>query len=119
MRHLVDADVAALTLAPAGKFTPTEDMWELASTTDNEMSRKLFPRIKPALRPGAGVGDISLVLELVGTIKFADRARTHRLRHRYLALLLLLDGLRAEHTEPLPGPAPSRQEINERWQPQS
>ena len=120
MRHLVDADVAALTLALAGKFTPTEDMWELASSTDTEMSRKLFPRVKPALRPGAGVGDISLVLELVGTIKFADRARTQRLRHRYLSLLL--DGLRAGHighTDPLPGPAPSRQEINERWQPQS
>jgi len=120
MRHLVDADVAALTLALAGKFIPTEDMWELASTTDAEMSRKLFPRVKPALRPGAGVGDISLVLELVGTIKFADRARTQRLRHRYLSLLL--EGLRAGHTghaDPLPGPAPSRQEINERWQPQS
>jgi AcrR family transcriptional regulator len=117
MRHLVDADVAALTLALAGKFTPTEDMWKLASSTDTEMSRKLFPRVKPALRPGAGVGDISLVLELVGTIKLADPARTHRLRHRYLALLL--DGLRAEHTEPLPGPPPSHQEINERWQPHS
>jgi hypothetical protein len=58
-----------------------------------------------------------VVLELVGTVKFADRSRTQRLRHRYLALLLV--GLRAEHTEPLPGPAPSRQEINERWQPQS
>jgi AcrR family transcriptional regulator len=116
MRNLVDADVAALTLALAGRFTPTEDMWELASATDTEMSRKLFPRVKPALRPGAGVRDISLVLELVGTIKLADRARTQRLRHRYLALLL--DGLRAEHAEPLPGPAPSSQEINERWQPQ-
>ena len=58
MGRLVDADVAALTLALAGKFTPTEDMWELASSTDTEMSRKLFPRVKPALRPGAGVGDI-------------------------------------------------------------
>jgi len=115
MGRLVDADVAALTLALAGKFSPTEDMWELASSTDTEMSRKLFPRVKPALRPGAGVGDISLVLELVGTIKFADPARTHRLRHRYL--VLLLDGLRAEHSEPMPGPPPSRQEINERWQP--
>ena len=49
--------------------------------------------------------------------RLADRARTQRLRHRYLALLL--DGLRAEHTDPLPGPAPSTQEINERWQPHS
>jgi hypothetical protein len=117
MGRLVDADVAALTLALAGKFSPTEDMWELASSTDTEMSRKLFPRVKPALRPGAGVGDISLVLELVGTIKFADPARTHRLRHRYL--VLLLDGLRAEHSEPMPGPPPGRQEINERWKPHS
>lgn len=117
MRRLVDADVAALTLALAGKFTPTEDMWKLAASTDTELSRKLFPRVKAALRPGVGVGDVSLILELVGTIKFADRARTERLRHRYLAILL--DGLRTKQTEPLPGPAPSRQEINERWQPQN
>jgi AcrR family transcriptional regulator len=117
MRHLVDADVAALTLALAGRFTPTEDMWELAATTDPDLSRKLFPRVKGSLRPGVGVGDVWLVLELVGAIKFADRARTERLRHRYLALLL--DGLRAEHAEPLPGPAPTREEINERWQPRS
>ena len=114
MRHLVDADVAALTLALAGKFTPTEDMWELAQHTDNELSQKLFPRVKEALRPGVDEGDVSLVLEIVGSIKLSDRGRTEQLRRRYLAAML--DGLRADRTEPLPGPPPSRQEINERWE---
>src|SRR5919108_3609283 len=106
MRHLVDADVAALTLALAGKFTPTEDMWELAQHTDNELSQKLFPRVKEALRPGVDEGDVSLVLEIVGSIKLSDRGRTEQLRRRYLAAML--DGLRADRTEPLPGPPPSR-----------
>jgi AcrR family transcriptional regulator len=114
MRRLVDADVAALTLALAGKFTPTEEMWALASHTDSELSERLFPRVKGALRPGVEVGDVSLVLEIVGTVKVSDRARTEQLRRRYLTVLL--DGLRAEHTEPPPGPPPSRQEINERWE---
>jgi hypothetical protein len=114
MRRLVDADVAALTLSLAGKFTPTEDMWELAARTDAQLSDKLFPRVKEALRPGAEVGDVSLVLEIVGSVKVSDRGRTEQLRRRYLAIVL--DGLRADRTGPLPGSPPSREEINERWE---
>ena len=114
MRRLVDADIAALTLALAGRFTPTDDMFALAARTDAQLSKKLFPRVKDALRPGVGVGDVSVLLEIVGTIKVSDPARTSQLRHR--ALTVLLDGLRADRTEPLPGPPPSREEINERWQ---
>jgi AcrR family transcriptional regulator len=116
MRRLVDADIAALTLALAGKFTPTEEMFALAAHTDAELS-KLVSRVKGVLRPGFEVGDVSLVLEITGTIKVRDRARTEGLRRRYLAMIL--DGIRADRTEPLPGPPPSRQEINERWEARS
>jgi AcrR family transcriptional regulator len=115
MRRLVDADISSLTLSLAGRFTPTPDMWALAARTDTEMSEKLFPRVKQALRPGFEVGDVSAVLEMVGGIKVEDPARTAELRRRYLAVLL--DGLRADEGEPLSGQAPSRDEINERWQP--
>jgi AcrR family transcriptional regulator len=114
MLRLLDADIAALTLSLAGKFTPTEDMFELAGRTDIEMSERLFPKVKPALRPGTEVQDVSVALEFLGTVSVRDPERTKQLRRRYLAIVL--DGLRVEHTDPLPGPPPSRDEINERWQ---
>ncbi|MFL5868169.1 MAG: TetR/AcrR family transcriptional regulator [Thermoleophilaceae bacterium] len=117
MRRLVDADIAALTLTLAGRFAPTEDMFALAARTDTELSERLWPRVREALRPGVEVGDVSLVAEIVGTVKVADPGRTRRLRHRYLEALL--DGLSAERAEPLPGPAPTREEINERWEAES
>src|SRR4051795_8549219 len=45
MRRMLDAGLAALTLSLAGKFTPTEEMFELAARTDTELSERLFPRI--------------------------------------------------------------------------
>lgn len=115
MRRLVDADLAALTLSLAGRFTPTDDMWTLAARTDAELSERLFPRIKDALRPGVDPADVSFVLEIVASIRLSDPARTKQLRRRYLTAIL--DGLRAERREPLPGPLPTRDDINERWQP--
>jgi AcrR family transcriptional regulator len=114
MTRLVDADVAALTLSLAGRFTPTEDMWKLAARTNAEVSGRIVERVKDALRPGFALHDVSLILELVGTINVGDRERTKQLRRRYLAIIL--DGLRADRTEPLPAPPPSEDEINERWQ---
>jgi AcrR family transcriptional regulator len=113
MERLVDADVAALTLSLAGKFTPTEDMWELAARTNAELSERLFPKIKSALRPGFDAPDVSLILEIVGTIRVGDGERTKQLRRRYLAIIL--DGLRADRTEPLSGSPPTWDEIGERW----
>ena len=113
MRRLVEADTAALTLALAGKFTPTEEMFALAEHRAAQLSQALFPRIKGVLRSGVEPHDLLLVLELVSATKAPDPTRTEELRHRYLAVIL--DGLRRENTEPLPGPPPSWQEINERW----
>jgi AcrR family transcriptional regulator len=114
MIRLVDADVAALTLSLAGKFTPTEDMWELAARTNAEVSERIVERVRGALRPGFSLHDVSLILEIVAAIKVGDRERTKQLRRRYLAVIL--DGLRRDRTEPLPGPPPTDDEINERWQ---
>jgi AcrR family transcriptional regulator len=113
MTRLVDADVAALTLSLAGKFTPTEDMWELAARRNEEVSERIIERVRGALRPGFSLQDVSLILEMLATIKVGDRERTKQLRRRYLAVIL--DGLRRDRTEPLPGPPPTDDEINERW----
>ena len=58
----------------------------------------------------------SLTISLAGTFTpTEDERRTAELRERYLALLL--DALRTPDPAPLPGPAPTRQEVGERWQP--
>lgn len=113
MRRLVDADSSSLTLALAGRFEPTADMYTLAERA-NELSVRLFERVKGKLRPGIAVHDISLVFELVAAINLADRERTRQLRRRYLAVIL--DGLRATDRGAPPEAPPTWQEMNERWQ---
>ena len=112
MQRLVDADTSSLTLALAGTFTPTEEMFALAERA-NELSSKLFERVKPTLRRGVDVHDLSLVFELVAAVKVSDRERTLQLRRRYLAVIL--DGLKKTNSAKLPAPPPTWQEINERW----
>lgn len=112
MRRGVDADTNSLTLALAGKFTPTPDMFELGERA-NALGVELFERIKPVVREGVELHDLSLVFELVAAVKIADPERTADLRRRYLQIIL--DGLRATDRGPLTRPAPSWQEINERW----
>ena len=112
MRRLVDADTSSLTLALAGRFTPTPEMFALAERA-NQLSVAFFERIKSVLRPDVEVHDVSLVFELVAAIKFSDRERTLQLRHRYLEVIL--DGLRASGREQLPGPPPSWEELSSRW----
>jgi AcrR family transcriptional regulator len=114
MRRLIDADTSSMTLALAGSFTPTAEMFVLAERA-NELLVSFFERVKGVLRPDLDVHDLSLIFELVAAIKVADRARTQVLRRRYLAVVL--DGLRAMEREVLPGPPPTWQELNERWVP--
>jgi AcrR family transcriptional regulator len=114
MRALVDAGTSSLTLALAGSFTPTPEMTALAERA-NQLGLEVFERIRSALRPEVEVHDLSLALELVAAVALQDPARTVELRHRYLAVIL--DGLRdGAPEEPLPGPAPTWQEMSERWQ---
>lgn len=114
MNRLVDADTSSLTLALAGSFTPTGEMFALAERA-NVLSQRFFERIRGVLRPDVEVHDLSLVFEVVAAVKLSDRQRTQQLRRRYLALIL--DGMRAGQEDALPGPAPTWPEINQRWEP--
>jgi AcrR family transcriptional regulator len=114
MRRLVDADTSSMTLALAGTFTPTEEMFALAERA-NELLHQFYGRIKGVLRADADVHDLSLIFELVAAVKVTDRARTEQLRRRYLDMILV--GLRSGGRAKLPGPPPTWREINERWSP--
>lgn len=113
MRRVVDAGTSSLTLALAGTFTPTPDMFQLAERA-NRLQAALYDKVKDVLRPGVSNHDLSLVFEQVATVKVNSPRRTKELRQR--CLTVILDGLRAGQPGPLPGPAPTWQEINERWQ---
>lgn len=114
MRRLADADTSSMTVALAGTFTPTREMFALAARSGQLLS-ELVDRVSDALRPGVGAHDLSVITELVASIKNPDAGRTRELRHRYLAMIL--DGLRASSSDPLPGTPPTWQEISDRWQP--
>jgi AcrR family transcriptional regulator len=112
MRRLVAADTSSMTLALAGSFTPTPEMFALAERA-NELVRKLFERVRHVLRPDLDVHDPSVVFEMVAAIKLGDRARTEQLRQRYLTIIL--DGMRVQNGGALPGPPPDWRELNARW----
>jgi AcrR family transcriptional regulator len=114
MREIVDADTHSLTLRLAGTFTPTEELYREAGRAQ-ELNVRLLVRTRAAgaVRADLDVNDLTFVLEQIATVRVGDQERTDELRHRYLALLL--DGLRARPAEPLPGPAPTWEEIAGRW----
>jgi hypothetical protein len=103
-----------MTAALAGTFTPTEDMFALAAR-GGQLLTQLVDLVRDTLRPGAGVMDLSVITELVAAVKYPDAKRTRERRHRYLAMML--DGLRAGNSDPLPATPPTWQEISDRRQP--
>jgi AcrR family transcriptional regulator len=114
VRHAADADTNSLTIALAGTFTPSAELNALAERSAR-LTDKLFTRTRRArvLRAGVVAHDVSLILEQVAAIRGASPDRTKQLRDRYLELML--DGLSDTSAEPLPGPAPTWTELNERW----
>jgi AcrR family transcriptional regulator len=121
VHRLVAADTSSMTLALAGRFTPTPAMFELARRTD-ELMQELFGRVRPALRDDADMHDLALILEMIASIKTPDRDRTMELRRRYTDLILA--GLRG----PAPGSPPPDalsgqplrfEEISARWAPRN
>ena len=114
MSKMVDAGTSALTLALAGKFDPTEELFTMANRS-SELMATLFDRIKAELRPGVDMNDLALIFEQLAAVKLGDRERSAQLRNRYLAVVL--DGLRAETGGRLPGTPPNWAEISTRWMP--
>jgi AcrR family transcriptional regulator len=117
METIVAANSLALTVKLAGTFTPTEDLYR-DSARGQEMNQQLVERTKKAgaLREDIDVNDLTFIFEQLSAIKIGDEARSRQLRMRYLALFL-----QAMHTggdSPLPGPAPSWQEVAKRWEPE-
>jgi AcrR family transcriptional regulator len=115
LQRAVDADTNSLTVALAGTFTPTEDMFREGERA-NRLLAELFERTRKAgvLRPDLEVHDLSKLFELMAAVRGVDEQRTRELRRRYLALLL--DSVHSPAaTTTLPGPAPTREEINTRW----
>ncbi len=114
MRRCLDADTSALTLRMAGTFTATDEL-QRAGRTARELTQRLLDRTiaADALRPDIAVGDLSLLFEQLQAVQVGDPQRAGQLRHRYLALFL--DALHTPTAAPLPGPAPSWDEISRRW----
>src|ERR1017187_533924 len=143
MRNLVDADTSSMTLALAGRFAPTPELFALANRSSKLMD-ELFGLVRGTLRPDVVLHDVSLAFELIAAVKVANPERTAELRHRYLALVL--DGLRARERRShpgaprgvrppgpgarprrlarrekpeLPGPPPGWPDISDRWVPKT
>lgn len=116
LRKAVAADTASITVKLAGTFTPTPDMFEAAVRAD-ELNRALIARSQESgvLRKDVDVGDLALVTESVASISLGDADRTRELRLR--SLELYLQALKAPGSGPLPGSAPSEQEMGARWVP--
>jgi AcrR family transcriptional regulator len=114
VRRVVAADLYALTLRLAGTFTPDAELRREALRAQ-ELSTRLFERTRSAgaIRPDVVPDDIALIFEQVAAVRLPDEQRTRRLRERSLALML--DALRVNPTDPLPGPPPAREEITRHW----
>jgi AcrR family transcriptional regulator len=117
MERVVAADAASLTQRLAGTFQPSDDLYRAAAYA-GELNHKVFDRAQAAgvIRSDADVNDLGLIFEQLASIRLGDRERTRALRRRYLGLAL--DGLRASQHDPLPGPAPTSEELTSRWTPQ-
>jgi AcrR family transcriptional regulator len=115
MRRVVDADTHSLTLRLAGTFTPTEELRREAAHA-RELAQQLVERTKAAgaMRADLAVDDLSFIFEQLAAVRVGDQDRTRQLRHRYLALQL--DALHNPPTTALPGPAPSWEEVSQRWE---
>ncbi|GAA4234640.1 TetR/AcrR family transcriptional regulator [Actinomadura meridiana] len=114
MRRCLDIGAGSLTMRLAGGFEVTEEM----SRKGRELhlaTERLLARTKEAgaLRPEIEVGDISVMLEYLHSIRIGDDERMNRLQHRYLALML--DALRLTDAPDLPGPAPTWPELRGRY----
>ncbi|MEV1246116.1 TetR/AcrR family transcriptional regulator [Nonomuraea sp. NPDC050022] len=119
MREIVEADTHSLTIALAGTFQPTEELYQ-AAVRASDLATQVHGKASTAgvLRQDVTVSDVALLFEQLASVKLGEHERTEQLRHRYLALLL--DSLRRPPAHrPLPGPPPQDAELRARWTPGS
>jgi AcrR family transcriptional regulator len=115
VRRVLDAGSASLASRLAGTFIPNEELFRDGALGD-QLNHQLVQRLRAhgVLRPDVEVADLSLILEMLATVRLGDPERTSQLRHRYLTLVL--DALHRPGSE-LPGPPPDPAELVARWQP--
>ncbi len=115
MRHALEAGSGSLTARFGAAITATADMHRLGRQA-NVLTGRLLRRTQRAgaLRKDIQVGDLSLLLEQLQSVKLATGERSRQLRHRYL--VLALDALHSAGSAKLPGPAPRWEEISGRYQ---
>jgi AcrR family transcriptional regulator len=108
------AGAGSLGAALAGTFTPSKELLAAARRLHRAV-QEVIERAHTAgvLREDITQEDVNLVFEQLRAVRLGDEARTAALQRRYLALAL--QGLRAPAAAPLPGPAPSWKEIQQRW----
>ncbi|TDB76687.1 TetR/AcrR family transcriptional regulator [Actinomadura sp. KC216] len=114
MRRCLDIGAGSLTMRLAGSFEVTEEMSRKGQAI-HLATKRLLERTQEAgaLRPEIEVGDISVMLEYLHSIRIGDDERMNQLQHRYLALML--DALHLTGREELPGPPPTWQELRGRY----
>lgn len=113
MRRAVDTDTHSITIALAGRFTPSQALYD-AATHAGRLGTELMDRTRRAnaIRADFSDADLGAVFEQMAAIHIGDEERTRSLRQRYLTLVL--DGLRTA-TTPLPGSPPTVEERALRW----
>ena len=119
MRDVVDSDTHSITIALAGTFTPSPELYE-AATRAGRLNVALVERLHEAgvLRPDISDADLGVLFEQLAAVHTEDEKRTRELRQRYLTLML--DSLRnPPMTTPLPGTGPTAEERARRWQPRT
>jgi AcrR family transcriptional regulator len=114
MRRCVDVGAGALTQRLAGSFTASDEL-NRQGREIHAATQQLLDRTKAAgaLRADVEVGDLSMVLEQLQSIRIGDQVRANQLRHRYLTVVL--DGLHLADAPQLPGTPPSWQETSGRY----
>jgi AcrR family transcriptional regulator len=108
------AGAGSLGVALAGTFTPTPELLKVARRLHQAVAAVIRRAQEAgALRDDVTQEDVNLVFEQLRAVRLGDEQRTAALQRRYLALAL--QALRAPAAGPLPGPAPSWKEIQQRW----
>lgn len=115
IREVVDADTHSITLALAGTFKPSPELYEMAERA-GRANRALMARAHEAgvVRTDLDAADLGALFEQLAALHVDDPARTSALRQRYLTIIL--DGVRTPATTtPLPGEPPTLKERGDRW----